>query len=207
MSISPGSTLADYLVPTRASRSINVLRDVLLIIGFSIFTALCAHISFLLPFTPVPVTLQTLAVLLTGAALGSRRGGLALLAYLAEGAAGLPVFSPIPPGPGGIAALLGFTGGYLWSFPIAAFVTGLLSERRLDRSFLTSALAMLPGTLIIYAIGVPWLAVVLHLDLLTALKLGMVPFIPGDLLKLIIAAAVLPITWTIVRRAMPGRPS
>lgn len=207
MAISPGSTLADYLVPTRASRSINLLRDVLLIIGFSIFTALCAHISFLLPFTPVPITLQTLAVLLTGAALGSRRGGLALLAYLAEGAAGLPVFSPIPPGPGGIAALLGFTGGYLWSFPIAAFVTGLLSERRLDRSFLTSALAMLPGTLIIYAIGVPWLAVVLHLDLLTALKLGMVPFIPGDLLKLIIAAALLPITWTIVRRVKPGRPS
>ena len=207
MAISPGSTLADYLVPPRASRSINVLRDVLFIISFSMFTAFCAHISFLLPFTPVPITLQTLAVLLTGAALGSRRGGLALLAYLAEGAAGLPVFSPIPPGPGGIAALLGLTGGYLCSFPIAALVTGLLSERRLDRSFLTSALAMLPGTLIIYAIGVPWLAVVLHLDLLTALQLGMVPFLPGDLLKLLLAAAVLPITWTIVRRVKPGRPS
>lgn len=203
MAISPGSTLADYLVPSTASRSMNVLRDILLIIGFSLFTALCAHVSFLLPFTPVPVTLQTLAVLLTGAALGRRRGGLALVAYLAEGAAGLPVFSPLPPSPGGIAALLGITGGYLWSFPIAAFVTGLLSERRLDRRFFTAALAMLPGTLIIYAIGVPWLAFVLYLNLLTAIKIGMLPFIPGDLLKLLIAAALLPATWAIVRRVKP----
>ncbi len=196
-------TLVDYLVPRRVSRSLNLLRDGLLVIGFSLFTALCAHISFPLPFTPVPVTLQTLAVLLTGAALGSRRGGLALLLYLAEGAAGLPVFSPIPSGPGGIAALLGITAGYLWSFPIAAFVTGWLCERQLDRSILTSALAMLPGTLITYLIGVSWLAVALHLDAGTAIKLGMLPFIPGDLLKLLIAAALLPTTWSVVRRVKP----
>ncbi|HVB61948.1 MAG TPA: biotin transporter BioY, partial [Ktedonobacteraceae bacterium] len=169
MAVSPG-TIVDYLVPKPASRPVNLLRDGLLVVGFSIFTALCAHVAFPLPFTLVPVTLQTLAVLLTGAALGSKRGGLALLLYLAEGAVGLPVFSPIPAGPAGLAALLGVTAGYLWAFPIAAFVTGWLCERRLDRSFLTSALAMLPGTLIIYLIGVTWLAVAFHLGPLAAIQ-------------------------------------
>jgi len=202
MAVSPG-TIVDYLVPKPASRPVNLLRDGLLVVGFSIFTALCAHVAFPLPFTLVPVTLQTLAVLLTGAALGSKRGGLALLLYLAEGAVGLPVFSPIPAGPAGLAALLGVTAGYLWAFPIAAFVTGWLCERRLDRSFLTSALAMLPGTLIIYLIGVTWLAVAFHLGPLAAIQEGMLPFIPGDLLKLVIAAALLPATWAVTRRVKP----
>ncbi len=208
MAISPGSTLVDYLVPSRTSRSVNLLRDVFLIASFSIFTALCAQVSFHIPITPVPVTLQTLAVLLTGAALGSRRGGLAMLAYLAEGAAGLPVFAG---GTGGFIHLIGFTGGYLWSFPVAAFVTGLLCEQRLDRSFLTSALAMLPGSLIIYALGVPWLAIVgipvphgiFHPNLLQAFILGMLPFIPGDLFKLAIAAIFLPVAWIFVRQVKP----
>ena len=142
MAIATGTTLADYIVPARKSQTLNMLRDLLLIIGFSIFTALCAHVSFPLPFTPVPITLQTLAVLLTGAALGSKRGALALLLYLAEGASGLPVFAPVAGSPAGFLALIpptGFTGGYLWSFPIAAFVVGLLCERGWDRSLLTSA--------------------------------------------------------------------
>ncbi|TME06730.1 MAG: biotin transporter BioY [Chloroflexi bacterium] len=202
MALSPGSTLADYLVPSRPSRGINLLRDLLLVGGFSVFTALCAQVSFHIPITPVPITLQTLAVLLTGAALGSRRGALAMLLYLAEGAAGLPVFAG---GTGGFVHLVGFTGGYLWSYPFAALVTGLLCEHRLDRRFLTSALAMLPGTLVIYAFGVPWLAVSLHLNLLTAFMLGMVPFIPGDLIKLVIAAALLPVAWSIVRWVRPGQ--
>ena len=202
MALSPNSTLADYLVPSRPSRGINVLRDILLVGGFSVFTALCAQVSFHIPITPVPITLQTLAVLLTGAALGSRRGALAMLLYLAEGAAGLPVFAG---GTGGFVHLIGFTGGYLWSYPFAALVTGLLCERRLDRRLLTSALAMLPGTLVIYAFGVPWLAVSLHLNLLTAFMLGMVPFIPGDLIKLVIAAALLPVAWSIVRWVRPGQ--
>jgi biotin transport system substrate-specific component len=205
MAIAPGTTLADYLVPSRKSRSLNLLRDVLLIIGFSIFTALCARVSFQLPFTPVPITLQTLAVLLTGAALGSKRGGLAMLAYLAEGAVGLPVFAPIPGAPGGFLALLGFTGGYLWSYPIAAFVIGWLCERGLDRSFLTSALTMLPGTVIIYLLGATQLGFVLHLSVSRAFTLGVAPFIPGDLFKLIIAALLLPTTWALVRRVKPER--
>ncbi len=198
MAIDSGTTLADYLVPTHSeSRSRALLRDGLLVVGFSIFLALCAQISFHLPFTPVPVTLQTLAVLLTGAALGSKRSGLAMLVYLLEGAAGLPVFEN---GTGGFIHLIGITGGYLWAFPIAAFVVGLLCERGLDRRIITSALAMLPGTLIIYAIGVTWLAIVLHISFIKALSFGLVPFIPGDLLKLVIAAALLPIAWAIVRR-------
>ncbi|HZR39274.1 MAG TPA: biotin transporter BioY [Ktedonobacteraceae bacterium] len=208
MAIAPGTTLVDYLVPARSSRSLNLLRDLLLVIGFSVFLALCSQVSFHIPFTPVPITLQTLGVLLTGAALGSRRGALAMLAYLAEGAAGLPVFAS---GTGGIVHLLGYTGGYLWSYPIAAFVTGFLCERRLDRHFLTSVLAMLPGSLIIYALGVPWLAIVgiptaqgiMHPPILTAIALGMLPFIPGDLLKLVIAAVLLPTAWSIVNWVKP----
>src|SRR5258708_7336929 len=202
MAISPNSTLVDYLVPSRTSRSINLLRDVLLVVGFSIFTGLCAQVSFHIPITPVPITLQTLAVLLTGAALGSRRGGLAMLVYLAEGAAGLPVFAG---GSGGVFYLVGFSSGYFWGCSISAFLTGLPFEPPLDRSIFTSALAMLPGTLIIYALGVSWLAVVLSLNPLKAFTLGMLPFIPGDILKLVIAAALLPVAWTIVRRVKPEK--
>lgn len=202
MVIARGTTLVDYLVPSsQTSRSLNLLRNVLLIIGFSLFTALCARVSFLLPFTPVPITLQTLAVLLTGAALGSKRGGLAMLLYLAEGALGLPVFASVPGSPGGFFALLSFTGGYLWSYPVAAFVTGWLCERGLDRSFFTSALAMLPGTLIIYLLGVLQLGLVLHLSVQQAIVEGMLPFIPGDLFKLVIAALLLPTAWGLVRWA------
>ena len=198
MAIASGTTLADYLVPAQSeSRGRTLLRDGLLVVGFSIFLALCAQVSFYLPFTPVPITLQTLAVLLTGAALGSRRGGLAMLVYLAEGAIGLPVFAG---GTGGFPILLGPTAGYLWAFPIAAFVVGLLCERGLDRRVVTSAFAMLPGTLIIYALGVSWLAIFLHISFLKALTFGLLPFIPGDLLKLVIAAALLPLAWAIVRR-------
>ena len=204
MTISPGTTLADYLVPVRRpSIALRLVRDILLIVAFSALTALCSLFSFhMLWLTPVPITLQTLAVLLTGAALGSKRGALAMLLYLAEGALDLPVFAG---GLGGFPLLLGYTAGYLWAFPIAAFVTGLLCERGLDRRYLTSALAMLPGSLIIYALGVPWLAVVLHLNLAQAALAGMVPFLIGDLLKLLIAAALLPSAWGLVRWGRKGQ--
>lgn len=196
MAIAPGSTLVDYIVPARSSRAMNLLRDGLLVIGFAVVIAATSRLEIHLPFTPVPITLQTLFVLLTGAALGSKRGAMATLAYLAAGAAGLPVFSG---GAAGIAPLLGFTAGYLWAFPIAAFVVGWLCERRLDRSFWTSAVAMLPGSLIIYAVGVSWLAVVAHLNLYQAFVAGMLPFIPGDLLKLLVAALLLPVAWMVIR--------
>jgi biotin transport system substrate-specific component len=198
----PGLTLVDYLLPTPSSRALAFVRDVLLIIGFAIFLALCAQISFNLPFTPVPITLQTLAVLLTGAALGSKRGASSMVVYIVAGALGAPVFAG---GLSGVAWLLGPTGGYIWSFPVAAFVVGLLCERRLERRFLTSILVMLPGTLIIYAIGVTQLAFVLHISVGKALQLGMLPFLPGDILKIVVAAILLPLAWTLVRRARPER--
>ena len=201
MAIAPGTTLVDYIIPARTSRSGNLVKDGLLILGFSAFLGLCAQVSFHIPFTPVPVTLQTLAVLLTGAALGSKRGGLAMLLYLAEGAMGLPVFAG---GASGFIPLVGFTAGYLWSYPIVAFVIGLLCERGFDRNYFTTAIAMLIGTAIIYAMGMSWLAVTLHLDLYKAFLAGMLPFIPGDLLKLVIAVALLPTAWHIINWAKPG---
>lgn len=197
MAIAPGTTIADYLVPTRATRGKTLVRDGILVIGASLLFALSARVSMPLGFTPVPITLQTLVVMLVGAALGSRRGALAALLYLAEGATGLPVFAS----GGGLLYLLGPTAGYLWSYPIAAFVVGWLCERGLDRSFATSLLAMLPGSIIIYLIGVPWLAFVVHLSLGQALIAGLLPFIPGDIIKVIIAAALLPTAWKFVHRA------
>ena len=203
MVIAPGTTLVDYLVPARESRSLNLLRNAALIIGFSLFVGLCSHVT--IPLWPVPITLQTLGVLLAGAALGSKRGGLALLLYLAEGSLGLPVFAPVAGSPGGFFALLSFTGGYLWAFPVAAFVVGLLCERGLDRSFLTSALAMLPGSIIIYLLGALQLGLVLHLSVSLTFAYGVTPFLIGDLLKLIVAALLLPATWVLVRKAKSPR--
>jgi biotin transport system substrate-specific component len=205
MAIAPGTTLADYLVPARESRTLNFLRNTALIVGFSLFVGLCARVAIPLPFTPVPITLQTLAVLLTGAALGSKRGGLALLLYLVEGALGLPVFAPVAGSPGGYLALLSFTGGYLLSYPIAAFVVGWLCEHGLDRSLITSALAMLPGSVIIYLLGAYQLGQVLHLSASKAIAFGVTPFLIGDLIKLIIAALLLPAAWALVRRVRSSR--
>ena len=201
MAISPGSTLVDYVIPSSSSsRGLNLLKDALLIVGFSLLMVLSARVSIPLWFTPVPITLQTFVVMLTAAALGSRRGALVMLLYLAEGAVGLPVFAK-----GGGWTYLAFqpTAGYLWSYPIAAFVVGFLCERGLDRSFLTSVFAMLPGTLIIYAVGVSWLAFLLHIGLDKAFILGMLPFIPGDLVKVVLAALLLPLAWLIVRAVKP----
>lgn len=108
----------------------------------------------------------------------------------------MPAFAS---GLGGFVRLIGPTGGYLWAFPIAAFITGLLCERGFDRSFKTSVLAMLPGSLIIYALGVPWLAFVLHLSLPIAFIKGMLPFILGDIIKLLVASVLLPITWKVTQ--------
>lgn len=205
MAISPGSTLADYLVPSsRSSRSLSVLKDVLLVVGFNVLLILSARLSIHLWFTPIPITLQTFVVMLAGATLGSRRGALVMLLYLAEGASGLPVFAA---GGGWAYLITSPTAGYLWSYPIAAFVVGFLAERGLDRSFLTSIFAMLPGTVIIYALGVSWLAILLHIGLGKAFMLGMWPFIPGDLIKIVIAALLLPAAWSIVRAVKPVQDS
>jgi biotin transport system substrate-specific component len=165
-----------------------------LVVVFSVFVGLTAQVA--IPLWPVPLTLTTLGVLFTGAALGSKRGALALLLYLAEGAIGLPVFAG---GASGVAYALGPTGGYLVGFVVAAGVVGLLAERGWDRRPTWTALAMVVGNLIIYALGVTWLAVFLG-DLGTALVQGMLIFIPGDLIKIVVATLALPAGWALVRR-------
>jgi biotin transport system substrate-specific component len=188
----PPRTLADALVPRRSD---SWARDALLLVGFSLFVALSAQPEIRLAY--VPITLQTLAVLLTGVILGSRRGALALLLYLGQGAAGLPVFAG---GAGGIGYLLGPTAGYLFAFPLAAGLVGWLAERGWDRHILWTVLAMILGNLVIYLLGVSWLAVYIG-SLSGAIANGMLPFLPGDLIKIAIAAAVLPGGWALVRRA------
>lgn len=163
-------------------------RELAVLLVGTVFMALLARVEVRLePFTPVPISGQTLGVLLIGALYGPWRGGLCLLAYLGEGAAGLPVFSG---GAFGIAALFGPTGGYLVSFPVAAVVAGLLVQPL--RAMPGPAPGLILASLLIYAVGVPWLAVVTGMSLPVAMSKGMLPFIPGDLLKVLIAAAVLP---------------
>jgi biotin transport system substrate-specific component len=172
-------------------------RSLLLVVGFSLLTALAAQVVVPLPWTPVPVTGQTFAVLLTGALLGSRLGALAMLAYLAEGAAGLPFFKG---GAGGAHYLfLSPTTGYLLAFPAAAFVTGLLAERGWDRRFATAALAMWLGSLVILASGWAWLAL-FYRTAGEAFAAGVAPFLIGDLVKIALAAAALPAGWALLRR-------
>lgn len=163
---------------------------VLLCLAATLVVALAAHIVFPLPFSPVPFTLQPLAVLGVGLALGPFAGAAALLAYLAEGAVGFPVFSPT--GLGGIAQLLGPTGGYLLAYPLVAFTCGLLSQqfsKRFSR-FSAAVLACSLATVLLFAFGCSWLAFQMHLNFKTALLAGVVPFLPGEAVKVLAAAGV-----------------
>jgi biotin transport system substrate-specific component len=184
-------TYADILRPSVKRQAL--LYDAILVLAGSLLIGLSARLAIRLPFSPVPITGQTMAVLLAGALLGSRRGALSVLAYLGEGMAGLPVFAG---GAGGIAHLAGPTGGYLAGFVLAALVVGWLAERGWDRHPGTTALAMLLGNAAIYALGLPWLAAFVGGE--RALVLGLYPFLAGDLLKLALAAALLPVGWKVV---------
>lgn len=170
-------------------------RTALGVVGFALLTAVAAQIRFHLPFTPVPVTGQTFAVLLTGAALGMRAGAASQALYLALGLIGLPVYTDFE---GGWHAATGSTGGYLVGFVVAAAVVGALAERRQDRSFLTSVPAMLAGTAIIYTLGALWLAHHLDVSLSKAVELGVSPFLIGDAVKLVAAGLLLPVAWRFV---------
>ena len=166
-------------------------------------TALAAQISIPLPFTPVPFTLQPMVVLLGGAALGARLGMASQVLYLALGMAGLPVFAASPVLPQGILRLLGPTGGYLMSYPFAAFVAGALAERGFDRRYLTSVIAMGAGLAVVFAFGVTWLAWFArptHAGLDAALRAGLYPFLPADIIKICVAAAIMPGVWALLGR-------
>jgi biotin transport system substrate-specific component len=166
----------------------------------TVLTIVAAQVSIPLPFTPVPFTLQPMVVLLGGAALGARLGMASQILYIAIGIAGLPVFAASPILPQGFGRLLGPTGGYLMSYPIAAFVAGYLAQRGFDRRYLTSVLAMGAGLAIIFACGVAWLAWgAPRVGLSTAVATGLIPFIPADIVKVLLAATVLPTVWRFLR--------
>lgn len=179
------TTLVDSIVwPT------GLIGEIALIMAGSLLVALTAQIK--IPLWPVPVTGQTFGVLLVGALLG-RRAGYSLLLYLLEGVLGLPVFAG---GVAGLAYLAGPTGGFLLGFVAAAFVVGWLAERGWDRRVETAVLAMLMGNLVIYLLGLPWLAA--FTGWRDVFSLGLIPFIPGDVVKVILAALTLPWGWRIV---------
>ena len=166
-------------------------------------TAAAAQVSIPLPFTPVPFTLQPMVVLLGGAALGARLGMSAQVIYLLAGIAGLPVFAASAVLPQGPLRLLGPTGGFLWSYPVAAFVAGSLAERGFDRRYLTSVAAMTCGLAIVFACGVTWLALFARpagIGFDAALRTGFYPFVPADIFKVLIAAAIMPSLWRLLGR-------
>ena len=190
MSTARPLTLADAAAPRSSA-----LQQLLFVVVASLVTAGAAQLEFRLPWTPVPVTGQSFAVLLCGAVLGARRAFLAQCLYLAEGAAGLPFFSG---GAAGIGALLGPSGGYLIAFPFAASLTGLLAERGWDRRPLTMFAAMLLGSTVIFALGLAHLADFVPEGALLAS--GLLPFLPGDVIKAALAAGVFPALWKLVSR-------
>lgn len=160
-------------------------------------TAALSQVSFPLPFTPVPFTLQPMVVLLGGAALGARLGAASQVLYLGLGMAGLPVFAHAPDLPQGLLRLLGPSGGFLMAYPLAAFVTGWLAERGLDRRLPTAVLAMAAGLAVVFGGGVLWLSK--DIGLHAALAVGLYPFLLVDAVKIAVAATVLPAAWKILR--------
>lgn len=188
------TTLAPTLSTRYFPRIAVWLRDLLLLTFGALFVAVFAQIRIPLPFTPVPLTGQTFAVLLVGAALGSKRGAASLVLYTALGAFGLPFFAG---GASGLAYMSGPTLGYLVGFVAAAYVVGRLAERGLERSVRTSFVPFLIGTMVIYIFGAGWLAVLFGFE--RALALGVLPFLVGDTIKLALAALALPAAWRLVK--------
>ena len=190
-----GLTVADIIRPSRRAQA--RWYDAGLVAGGSIVIALCAQVAI---GYPVPVTGQTFGVLMVAALLGSRRGVLCLLTYLAEGLVGLPVFAQ---GKAGLVTVLGPTGGYLVGFVLAAWLVGSLSERTWDRRVLTTSAAMLLGNLVIYACGLAWLLCLTRIWARPVgdgiLAVGLYPFIVGDVLKTVMASVLLPSGWKLIQ--------
>ena len=199
-----GITIGDFLVPVQLGERISSrARHVALIVAGALLVALSARI--VIPTTPVPITGQTFAVLLVGGALGARRGFLSLSLYVVMGFF-LPVYADGSQGVAKIATIdggqlvLGATGGYLIGFVVAATVVGRLAELGWDRSIGGAIAAMAIGNLLIYAVGVPWLMFAADLPASTAIAEGFTKFIPGDVLKLLLAAGLFPAAWWVVGR-------
>jgi len=178
------------LAPLDSTRSVG------LVIVFSLFIAACAQFS--IHIGPIPITGQSFAVLLTGALLGPRLGAAAVIAYLIEGAVGLPFFAP--GGAPGILRFFGPTGGYLVAFPAAAFVTGAFAEHGWDKRYPTAVAAMAIGSAIIFLGGWAWYSVLTNTPPVAAFKLAVLPFLVGDVIKIALAAAVLPTGWALLKK-------
>ena len=207
-----GLTLGDFLVPIRVGERLSArVRHAALIVLGALFIALTANVVIPVQGTPVPITLQTFSVLLVGGALGFRRGIAAMLVYLAFGFVGMPVFARGESGVDTIAAFsdgvlaLGATGGYLVGMLLAAPLVGRLAELGWDRRLVGAAAAMLLGNIVIYLVGVPWLAVARGFTAGEAIARGLLPFVVGDALKLAVAAALLPVGWWLVGRRPADR--
>ena len=170
----------------------TILTDVALVLAGTALVSLAAQISVNTPFTPVPITGQTFAVCLVGASLGAIRGVASLSLYFLIGIIGAPVYAHHS---SGWDVITSASGGYIVGFIAAAAVTGVLAEHKWDRRFSSSVGAMLTGNVVIYLVGLPWLAVVLDTNLDKTLEYGLYYFVPGDLLKLYFAAALLPAAW------------
>jgi biotin transport system substrate-specific component len=199
------ATLVDVLLQGERTRSdagtLFVTRAVA-VLFFAVLTAAAAQVSVPLPFTQVPFTFQPTVVLLSGLMLGPRLGAASQILYLAAGVAGLPVFAASPLLPPGAWRLLGPTGGYLLSYPLAAFVAGALARRGFDRRYLTSIVAMALGLVVIYTCGTLWLAYAslgrTALGLASAFATGVAPFVIADVVKLAAAAGIMPGLWRLV---------
>ena len=191
------TTLAVAVSPSGV-RSRITWRVLLAFCGSWLVAAL-AQIEIRLPFTPVPITGQTLGVLLVGASLGAGLGAVSMALYLVQGALGLPFFSGGESG-ADFLQLSAVTGGYLWGFVVSAAVVGALAERRWDRSIRSSIGEMFLGEVVLYAIAIPWLMQALDVSLAEALELGLAPFVVGDTLKLLAAAGLLPLAWRLVKK-------
>jgi biotin transport system substrate-specific component len=171
---------------SQQTRGFESLRQIALVIGASIFVALCARITIPLPFTPVPLTVGNFAVLLVGLMLGSRGGFSVLMLYLVEGAIGIPVFSPT--GPGGIAQLFGPTAGFLLAYPFVAWLAGYVMERG-NRTFLRAAIAAFLGEALLFGGGLSWLAILTH-SVAQAFRWGLYWFVFAEIIKVMIAAGI-----------------
>jgi len=174
------------LVLSRGGRALHWAEQVAIVIAASLFVALCARVTLPLPFTPVPLTLQNFGVLLVGLTLGSRRGFAALALYLVEGASGMPVFNPA--GPGGVAQLLGATGGFLLAYPFVAGLAGWIMERG-KASFARAAAAGVLAEIVLFAGGLSWLAVLTH-SFAQAVRFGLYWFVFAEVIKIMMAAGV-----------------
>jgi biotin transport system substrate-specific component len=198
-----GLTIADFLVPIRVGeRTSPRLRDALLVVAGAVFIFLTAKISVAIPGNPIPYTMQNFGVLVVGGSLGLRRGGLAALMYVLLGVVGLPFFAE---GKGGLDVILGARGGYLIGFVVAGAVVGRLAELGWDRRIGGAIGATAIGTAVIYAVGVPWLALTTALSPVRAIEVGLLPFIGVDIVKLLAAAAVFPAAWWLVGRRPSDR--